>query len=69
MEMALIGTCTHKDRIKTVGSSDPMNHCWHVQCKVIRTFHNGRYLLENPRGFVIAADPSEVVIKDDCANG
>ena len=58
--MKLIGECFHKDMIKTVGTREPMNYCWHVECRRIRVFQNGRYLLENPRGFVIAADPDEV---------
>ncbi len=45
---------------QTVGKQDPMNDCWHVPCTVLRIFKNGRYLLENPKGFVMAANPEEV---------
>ena len=36
--------------------------CWHGECTVVRVFLNGRVLLQNRRGYVMAAGPSQVAV-------
>ena len=31
--------------------------CWHTECKVVRVFANGKFLIENKGGYVIASAP------------
>ena len=38
-------------------------HCWHGSCNVLKMFSNGRMLLMNPAGFVLAVDPEEVEVR------
>ena len=61
----LAGDCPHRHmpKVRSVMGrvQDPMDTCWHQHCDVIRVFQNGRLLLQNPKGYVRAADPREVI--------
>jgi hypothetical protein len=49
---SLNGICTQACKDKRV--------CWHVECKVIRVFTSGKFLVENRAGYVIAAVPAHL---------
>ena len=34
--------------------------CWHSECKILRRFQSGKFLIENRHGFVRAAVPFEM---------
>ena len=34
--------------------------CWHVECKILRVFTSGKFLVENKGGYVIAVVPANL---------
>ena len=38
--------------------------CWHLECKVIRIFLSGKFLVENKQGYVIAVPPANLEFTD-----
>ena len=35
--------------------------CWHKECKIVRRFTSGKFLIENANGYVRAAVPADLV--------
>ena len=34
--------------------------CWHMDCKILRRFKSGKFLIENSHNYVIAAVPADL---------
>ena len=49
---SLYGNCTLACKDK--------RSCWHVECKILRVFTSGKFLVENRAGYVIAAVPANL---------
>jgi len=54
---SLIGNCTPACKDKRT--------CWHLECKVIRIFLSGKFLVENKQGYVIAVPPAHLEFTDE----
>ena len=42
----------------SIACSGDKRSCWHMECKILRRFKSGKFLIENRKGYVRAAVPA-----------